>query len=150
MPLARPDGMLRRVDVQRILGCSRSLTFHLEQQGKLKAVIDRDGVHLFLRTDVLELARLRGRPHADKIAGTIAAEIFRLFREGTELPEIVMMTQQSPATVRALYNEFRRPLEPETSPIDLRDYEKRAAEDQKAITDLIRRNGTNGTNGRHG
>jgi hypothetical protein len=62
------------------------------------------------------------------VHGTIAAQVFALFRESVELPEIVMRTQQSPATIRALYDEYRRPLEvPEPSP-EVGEYERSSRE----------------------
>jgi hypothetical protein len=67
------------------------------------------------------------------VHGTIAAEVFQLFREGVELPEIVMKTQQAPLTIRKLYEEYRRPLGYQPPPkIDLDEYERSAKElDQK-------------------
>jgi hypothetical protein len=89
---------------------------------------DAKGIHHFARADVVAFARKRGRPHADRVHGTIAAQVFALFRESVELPEIVMRTQQSPATIRALYEEFRRPLEPLAQQPDLGDYERSSRE----------------------
>jgi hypothetical protein len=63
------------------------------------------------------------------VHGTIAAQVFALFRESVELPEIVMRTQQSPATIRALYEEYRRPLEASgNAPPDLSDYDRSSRE----------------------
>jgi hypothetical protein len=112
--------MLTRGEVARILGCSRRRIAQFEEAGRLRAIVDGKGVHHFARADVLAFAKNRV-VHADKVAGTIAADVFRLFREGVELPEIVMQTQQSPATIRSLWEEFRRPLEAPASPAIPRD-----------------------------
>ena len=63
--------------------------------------------------------------------GSLAAEVFRLFKEGRSLPEVVIETRQEPDVVRTLWQEYKRPLD--ASPVmatasleDLSDYEKRA------------------------
>lgn len=133
--------MVTRADVMRILGCSRALTYKYEQKGKLRAVIDAKGVHHFARSDVIELARARGRPFADRVEASVAAECFRLFRMHVELPEVVMQTKQTPATVRALYLEYKTPLEEPAPVVDLSEYDRRAEKDDEAIAEQRRRAG---------
>jgi hypothetical protein len=130
--------MLTRADVMRILGCSRALTFKLEARGKLRAVVDAKRVHHFARVDVLELARTRGRPFTDRVEASVAAECFRLFRLGLALPEIVMQTKQTPATVRALFAEYKTPLEGVVPEPDLRDYDERGKRDDERLEELRR------------
>jgi hypothetical protein len=121
--------MILRSEAAKLLGCSRRRVQQFEAEGRLRAVVDAKGVHHFARADVIAFARKRGRPHADRVHGTIAAQVFALFRESVELPEIVMRTQQSPATIRALYDEYRRPLEaPGSAPTDLGDYDRSSRE----------------------
>jgi hypothetical protein len=140
-----------RTEAARVLGCSRTRVQQFEKDGRLCAVVDQSGVHHFARADVLALARARGRTHADRVHGTIAAEVFAMFRESVELPEIVMRTQQSPATIRALYEEYSRPLghRPE-APVDLAEYERssRALDEKIAAMQgqppLVRANGSSG------
>jgi hypothetical protein len=117
-----------------------------EAEGRLRAVVDAKGIHHFARADVLAFARKRGRPHADRVHGTIAAQVFALFRESVELPEIVMRTQQSPATIRALYEEYRRPLEGGASqPPDLTEYDRSSRELDARIASLQGRQGRSPT-----
>jgi hypothetical protein len=130
-------GMVLRGEAARLLGCSRRRVQQFEAEGRLRAVVDAKGIHHFARADVLAFASKRGRPHADRVHGTIAAQVFALFRESVELPEIVMRTQQSPVTIRALYEEYRRPLEvPGGSPPDLVDYDRSSRELDARIATL--------------
>ena len=105
-------GMVMRGEAARMLRlfATTRRVQQFEAEGRLRAVVDAKGNHHFARTDVIAFAHQRGKPHADRVHGTIAAQVFALFRESVELPEIVMRTQQSPATIRALYEEYRRPL----------------------------------------
>jgi hypothetical protein len=130
-------GMIMRGEAAKLLGCSRRRVQQFEAEGRLQAVVDAKGVHHFARADVIAFARKRGRPHADRVHGTIAAQVFALFRESVELPEIVMRTQQSPATIRSLYEEYRRPLEstPPATP-DLTDYERSSRELDRRVAEL--------------
>jgi hypothetical protein len=139
-----PPGMVTRGEVQRILGLSRAGTRKAESAGKLSATIDDRGRHLFLRTEVLELARIRGKTWREKDSGKTAARLFDLFEQGWELPAIVMETGESPTIVRALYEEYRQPLRRSpTSALangDAGDAIRAAAADfQRAISDLTRR-----------
>jgi hypothetical protein len=130
--------MVTRADVMRMLGCSKALTIKLERRGKLRAVIDAKGVHHFARVDVIELARTRGRPFAERVEASVQAECFKLFRLGLELPEVVMQTKQTSATVRALYLEYKTPLEGLVGEPDLRDYDERGRRDDERLEELRR------------
>jgi hypothetical protein len=125
-----------RSEAAKLLGCSRRRVQQFDAEGRLRAVVDAKGIHHFARADVIAFARKRGRPHADRVHGTIAAQVSALFRESVELPEIVMRTQQSPATVRALYEEYRRPLESPGPQPDLGDYERSSRELDERIAAL--------------
>jgi hypothetical protein len=118
-PLEVPAGMVTRIDVQRILGVSRTMTRKLEEGGKLMATIDANGLHLFLRSDVIELARIRGRGVVGRAAESpkVAQMLFDMFERGLELPQIVMESGQSPVTVRAMYEQYRTPLRRKRSPL---------------------------------
>jgi hypothetical protein len=130
-------GMILRSEAAKLLGCSRRRVQQFEAEGRLHAVVDAKGIHHFARADVIAFARKRGRPHADRVHGTIAAQVFALFRESVELPEIVMRTQQSPATIRALYEEYRRPLEGAASETpDLTEYDRSSRELDARIATL--------------
>ncbi len=124
--LRKDPSTLTRAEVARFLGCSRRRIHQLQAEGRIHSVLDAQGWHVFSRAEVIAFAERRGRTHADKTHGTVAAEVFRLFREGVELPEVVMQTKQAPATVRALWEEYRRPLEVPAALPDLSDYEERA------------------------
>jgi hypothetical protein len=135
-------GMILRSEAAKLLGCSRRRVQQFEAEGRLRAVVDAKGIHHFARADVIAFARKRGRPHADRVHGTIAAQVFALFRESVELPEIVMRTQQSPTTIRALYEEYRRPLEGRGSgPPDLSEYDRSSRELDARIASLQDRPG---------
>jgi len=93
-----------RGEAAKLLGCSRRRVHacnSARRRGGSALVVDSKGTHYFARADVLAFARKRGWPHADRVRGTIAAQVFGLFRESVELPEIGMRTQQSPVTIRA-------------------------------------------------
>ena len=143
-------GMIMRGEAAKLLGCSRRRVQQFEAEGRLRSVVDAKGIHHFARADVLAFARKRGRPHADRVHGTIAAQVFALFRESVELPEIVMRTQQSPATIRALYEEYRRPLDAPPPQPDLVDYERSSRDLDARIATLQGRELTNRAPGSRG
>jgi hypothetical protein len=131
---APPSTTMTRGQAAKKIGCSKTRVRQYEQDGRLHAVsIDDKGVHHYAREEIEAFARTRSHASADRVHGTIAAEVFQLFREGVELPEIVMKTQQAPLTIRKLYEEYRRPLGYQPPPkIDLDEYERSAKElDQK-------------------
>lgn len=108
------DGFLPPRDVRSVLGISRTYLEKLRKTGKLQTVKDEHGVHQFSRAEVLALARRR-HVKVDKVAASIAVQVFEFFRDGYELPEIVMQTGQSPETIRGLYREYKTPLNGETA-----------------------------------
>lgn len=136
----RPSGSFTRREAARVLGCSRTRVEQLEKEGKIHCLpfdkADGRATHYFARAEVLALARVRGRPNADRVHGTIAAQIFELFRQTVDFPEIVIQTQQSPATVRALYAEYRRPLEAPPAMPELVGYDERARELDGKIAEM--------------
>jgi hypothetical protein len=102
-----------RRDAAKILGISRRRVEQLQASGKLVVYfIGPTGTIYYKRSDVVALCA--GRPKADlsrlPAMGSIAAEIFTLFRETCDLSEIVIRTRQPPQLIRHLYEEFRRPL----------------------------------------
>jgi excisionase family DNA binding protein len=92
----------------KLLGCSRRWIQKLQKKGRLHSVVDQKGTHHFAREELLAFARDRGRPGQPE--GAIVARVFELFREQADLAEIVIQTQLTPETVRALWDEYRRPL----------------------------------------
>ena len=139
-----------RTEAARVLGCSRTRVQQFEKDGRLTAVVDQNGVHHFARADVLVLARARGRTNADRVYGTIAAEVFSLFRESVDLPEIVMRTQQSPSTIRALYEEYSRPLGHVPVPaVDIAEYERSSRELDEMIAAMRERSALSRTKRKH-
>jgi hypothetical protein len=117
--------MLSRLDAARFLGVSKTRIRQYERTGRLTVFRDERGRGWFPRAAVVELARTHPRANADRVHGTIAAEIFGLFRQGVELPEIVIKTQQAPATVRALFEEYSRALgaPPPPAAVDVSRYD---------------------------
>lgn len=93
-----------------MLGISVEGVRQLYNRGKIGSIRDAQGRHLFARAEVLELARIRGRPKLDRLDGDIAAKCFEMFDMGMELPAIVQATHQSPQMVRTLYAEYCAPL----------------------------------------
>jgi hypothetical protein len=112
------DDRLTRMQVARLVGCSKTQVRNYERRGILRPSVDGKGVHWFLKAEVAALARKK-ESRADARAaradkrdrlGELAARVFFLFREGVELPEIVIETKRSPELIRRLYDEYRRPL----------------------------------------
>jgi DNA-binding transcriptional MerR regulator len=133
-----PSSTMTRGQAAKKIGCSKTRVRQYEQDGRLHAVtIDDKGVHHYARDEVEAFARTRSHASADRVHGTVAAEVFQLFREGVELPEIVMKTQQAPLTIRKLYEEYRRPLGYQPPPkIDLAEYDRSAKELDEKIAAL--------------
>ena len=108
--------MVTTVQAAKLLGCSRRWIQKLQRRGRLHSIIDGSGVHHFARADVLAFAQANGRVgHAN---GSLVARVFAMFRERVDFPEIVIQTEQTPATIRALYDEYRRPLGVEALPTE--------------------------------
>jgi Helix-turn-helix domain len=100
-------------EARTILGISRSYLQKLERQGKVSSIKDERGIHRYSRSEIAALA-LRRHVKVDRVHGTIAVQVFELFQAGMELPDIVIRTGQSPATIRSLWEEYKRPLDGET------------------------------------
>jgi hypothetical protein len=140
--------VLTRHDVARALRCTVSGVRHLERRGVLHPKLDSRGVWRFDHAEVEALGKeLRHEGHQTHfgITGDIAATIFRMFRDGLSFPEIVIRSQEMPETVRALYAQYRRPLDPAEEeprpepPANFSDYENRLREMDKEIMERRKR-----------
>jgi DNA-binding transcriptional MerR regulator len=127
--------VLTRGVVARMLGCTLSGVRYYERKGALTPTVDRHGVRRFDRVEVEALGReLRRKGHRTHIgtSGDIAAAIFRMFRDGLSFPEIVIKSEETPETVRALFEQYKRPLDApraaSSTVDDLSEYTKRARE----------------------
>jgi hypothetical protein len=134
--------VLTRSAVARMLGCTRSGVRYLERIGVLTPEVDAKGVRRFDRAEVdALLGELRRQRPSATLArdGSLAARVFRMFRDGLSFPEIVIKTEESPETIRALFEQYRRPLgEADEEPRavdDLSDFAKRAREIENEIMD---------------
>jgi rhamnose utilization protein RhaD (predicted bifunctional aldolase and dehydrogenase) len=105
---------LRIGEVQKMTGYSRARVQQLRKAGRLKSVIDTKGVHLYELGDVKKIA-MRRHVSADRVHSAVAVQVFELFQAGMLLPDIVIRTGQSPTTIRELWEEYKRPLEGETT-----------------------------------
>lgn len=103
--MARPGRRLTRSDVARRLGVTTTTVRRLEGT-TLHPEIGDDGVRLFTRDEVERLAHARAAKPAPEATGEVAAEAFRLFRQGYDLAEIVMRLKQPPAAIRRLFDEW--------------------------------------------
>lgn len=140
-----PDS-LTRLQVARLLQCSKALVRKYERNGELHPKVDAKGVHRFARAEVLAVGRLRGHREAitGEVSGELAAKVFELLRDGASLTEIVITTRQSPGTIQALCEQYRR-LEGGAQavmtrdPFDLSDFDARARELDREIEERRRR-----------
>jgi DNA-binding transcriptional MerR regulator len=119
---------------------------YFERKGVLTPKIDCRGVRRFDRKQVEALGlALRRKGHRTRmgVTGDRASQVFRMFRDGLSFAEIVIKTEETPETIRALWNEYKRPLDerrPDARPVeDLSDYEKRAREIEDEIMERRRR-----------
>jgi hypothetical protein len=102
--------------VASIVGVTDRRIAQLEAEGVLHATIDERGVHRFRREEVTAYAiRRTNRKAATRDQrhdghAEIAAQVFELFRQGVELPDIVIMMKLSPSVIRELYSEYTLPL----------------------------------------
>jgi DNA-binding transcriptional MerR regulator len=126
--------------VAEMLQCTLSGVRYFERKRLLTPKVDPRGVHRFDRAQVEALGRaLRSKGHRTRmgVTGDLAAQVFRMFRDGLSFAEIVIKTEETPETIRALWNEYKRPLsEPleDRSPTDdLSDFARRAREIEDAI-----------------
>jgi hypothetical protein len=107
-----PAKILTRMHVARMLRCSIANVRKLEKTGKLKPIIDRQGVRRFERTQVEIVCRERLREgfRTGGIDGELAAEVFSYFRNQMPFADIVIKTHASPEAIRMLWDEYKRPL----------------------------------------
>jgi DNA-binding transcriptional MerR regulator len=139
--------VLTRSVVARMLSCTLSGVRYYERKGALNPTVDRHGVRRFERAEVEALGReLHRTGHRTRMGtrGDIAAAVFRMFRDGQSFAEIVIKTEETPETIRALFEQYKRPLEeprlpPKASNDDLSDYMKRAREIEDEILARRRR-----------
>jgi hypothetical protein len=117
-----PD-RITRTEAARLLGCSTSTVIRMESSGELKPVgCTPRGVREHSRKAVLAvrerwIAEGDRKPSPTPTVPTLAVTpeqaraAFVAFREGRTLPEIVEETGLLPEQVRALYAEWKTPLE---------------------------------------
>jgi hypothetical protein len=139
-----PNATLSRVLTRAVVAHMLRLTVggvrYYQRKGVLHTDPDLRGVHRFRRDEVEALARyLRRKGHRTNLgaSGDLVAQVFRLFREGQSLSEICIKTEETPATIRDLWLEFKRPLgATDAEPVnqnDLSEYQSRAREDELEI-----------------
>jgi hypothetical protein len=109
----RPRKLLTRGQVARRLDVSIATVRRLEGT-VLHPRTDEDGVRLFEAQEVERVALARSSKPMSKAAtmseGEVAAEAFKLFRQGYDLDEVVIRLKQPPRIVRQLFAEWTRPL----------------------------------------
>jgi hypothetical protein len=103
------DGALRRSRITRneaakVLGTSYQNVRKLQRKGYLHSDPDRYGVHRFDRREVEALARKRGLQI--KPSGELAARVFAMFKANQSFADIVIETQQEPAMIRDLWEQY--------------------------------------------
>ena len=139
--------ILTRRAVAQMLRISVSGVRYLERRGKLTPQVDRRGVHRFDRKQVealgLALRRDGRRTQMGTITGDLAARVFRMIRDGLSFPEVVIKTEETPETIRALWREYRRsPDDEDEEPVqadDSSDYERRMRKLDEDIVESRRR-----------
>lgn len=95
-----------------MLGVSRTRVRQLEGQA-LHPRQNESGVYQFDRTEVLRLVASRTgttSPKQPSIPGHLVAHVFRLFRAGTPLVEIVIETELDLDVIESLYERYKTPL----------------------------------------
>jgi hypothetical protein len=114
--------MLSATNAAMHLGVAKTTLLRLASSGALKSEA-RDGRYFFRPEDVEAFKRVArnasGRrtrrdtapapalpDSASKAHGKLAAEVFKLFREGKPLDEIVILVERPPALIRDLYAEW--------------------------------------------
>ena len=102
MQSLKKSQFLSPAEAKNILGISRSYLQKLEKQGRVSSIKDERGIHRYSRSEIAALA-LRRHVKVDKVHASIAVQVFELFQAGMQLPDIVIRTGQSPATIRTLW-----------------------------------------------
>lgn len=98
----------------------------------IKKTRGRQGSAQFPLSAVEALARDRGAPSVilARTEGAIAKRVFAMFGGGATLPQVVDALEISPTKVRALYREWRAPLEKDVEPsAEEKDRKSRAEHD---------------------
>jgi hypothetical protein len=95
----------------------------LQRIGQLRSEPDRHGVHRFDRREVEALARRRGLQIT--ASGELAARVFKLLKEGRSFHDIVIETEQEPATILALWQQYKNGFAA-SSPDETTDHDERA------------------------
>lgn len=101
----RRPRQLTRAHVAKRLGVTTTTVRRLEGKA-LHPTVTEEGIRLFAPEEVERLAHVRAAKPAPEASGEVAAEAFRLFREGYGLEDIVMRLKQSPGTIRRLFDEW--------------------------------------------
>ena len=105
-------GKLTRGEVAKMLGVSRTRVRQLEGHS-LHPKQDESGVNQFDRAEVLRLVASRTGPTSapkQTIPGHLVAHVFRLFRAGTPLVDIVIETELDLDAIKLLFDEYTTPL----------------------------------------
>jgi hypothetical protein len=97
--------LLMRSEVARRLGVTTTTVRRLEGT-VLHPRVNEKGERLFDPSEVERAANSRSTKPAPEASGEVAAEAFRLFRQGYDLEDIVMRLKQPPATIRYLFGEW--------------------------------------------
>jgi hypothetical protein len=104
--------LVGRAEAATILGRSDVQVRRLEQQGRLRAVVDGKGRHLYRKRDVhaLRAARERPmepeRPASPELDGETCATVFDLLDENVLPIDIVKRQRLAPDLVRAILREW--------------------------------------------
>ena len=96
-----------------MLGVSRTRVRQLEGHSLHPKKNKKSGVYQFDRAQVLRLVAARtGRTAAAKppVPGHLVAHVFRLFRAGTPLVDIVIETELDLDAIKLLFDEYTTPL----------------------------------------
>ncbi len=103
--------VLTRAAVARRLGIGITTVRRLEGT-TLHPTVGPGGVRQFSAEEVERLASQRSAksPAPTSTAGEVAAEAFRMFRDGYDFPDIVIRLRQTPAVIRQLFADYCRGL----------------------------------------
>ncbi len=112
------DDFLSPLQTRQLLGVSRTRVLQFEERGELHPIRDARGVHRYARSEVERLVRVRESSTdarmtrvGAKLPGEVVARVFELFDDGWTLPQIVRETKLPPEAVRALYVEYKTPVD---------------------------------------
>lgn len=91
-----------------MLGISRTRVRQLEGES-LHPKKNNSGINQFDSAEVQRLAARRATPKPT-IPGSVVAHVFRLFRDGVSIADVVIETELDLDTVEALYERYKTPL----------------------------------------